>query len=125
MAVFKLEIKLQNLMREIKLAYNSRGGHGYGGQPRRGGFGRKGNKGRSNDTQRAQRSFDRRSNQSKAQDLVRIAEVAPNIEAYLKAPNQFDWKGVDCPDPHLIFEHKSPREKAADLSKLAGESTKR
>ena len=104
------------------MSYNSKGGHGYGNQQRRsGGFGGKGRgKGRSsNDTRLAQRDFGKRSLRSRSQDLVRIAEIAPNIEAYLKSPNEYDWKGVDCADPHLIFEHKSTREKAADLSKMA------
>ena len=50
---------------------------------------------------------------------MRFAKIADNIEAYIKTPNEFDWKGIDTPNPSLIFSHKSTREKAADLSKLA------
>jgi hypothetical protein len=38
---------------------------------------------------------------------------------YLAHPNKFDFPNVDMADPRRIFEHKTPREKAADLAKLA------
>ena len=74
---------------------------------------------RKTDTQKARTNFAHRTIRSQTQDLIRIASIAPNIEAYLKAPNRFDWPNVDGPDPKLIFSHKTRREQAADLSKLA------
>ena len=56
------------------------------------------------------------------QDLIRFADLAPNLVAYLKAPNKFDFPNVDTPDPKLIFSHKTVREKAADLAKLASKT---
>ena len=74
---------------------------------------------RKTDTQKARSNFEHRTIRSQTQDLIRIADIAPNIEAYLKAPNRFDWSNVDGPDPKLIFSHKSKREQSADLAKLA------
>lgn len=74
---------------------------------------------RDADTLAAQRNFESRSRRSQKQDLMKFAEIAPNITVYLHAPNEFDWRGVDAPDPHLIFENKNNREKARDLATLA------
>ena len=63
--------------------------------------------------------FEKRSKQSQVQDLIRMAPIAPNLEAYLKYSNKFDFPNVDTPDPKLIFSHKTRREQAADIAKLA------
>lgn len=67
----------------------------------------------------AEMAFGSRSKRSQALDLVKMAEIAPNIEAYLKSPNRFDWPCVDTADARLIFSHKSKRSQAADLARAA------
>ena len=74
---------------------------------------------RKTDTQKARTNFEHRTVRSKMADLIRMADIAPSIEAYIKAPNRFDWANVDGPDPKLIFSHKTKREQSADLAKLA------
>ena len=82
------------------------------------GFGkRKGNQ--SSDTERAKRNFEQRSQRSQTLDLLKVADLAPNISMYLKSPERFDWCGVDMADARLIFSRKSIREKASDLARLA------
>jgi phage gp29-like protein len=48
-----------------------------------------------------------------------MAPLAPSLDVYLKAPNKYDFPNVDQPDPQLIFSHKTHRQQAADLAKLA------
>jgi len=94
----------------------------YRNQRQRSSFGKRfgnGFKQNREDTSLAQESFEQRSKQSQVQDLIRLAPFAPNIEAYLKAPNRFDWANVDGVDPKLIFSHKTAREQATDLAKVA------
>lgn len=80
------------------MSYSGRGGHGYGGQQRRGFFGLgKGKKAFNRNVEKAKKAFEKRSERSKTQDLVRLAEIAPSLTAYLKTPNQYDFPGVDMP----------------------------
>lgn len=72
-----------------------------------------------NNKHAAKRIFEGRSFRSRAQDLIRMAPIAPNLEVYMKCPDRFDFPGVDTPDPKLVFSHKTKREQAADLSKAA------
>lgn len=95
------------------MSYRGRSRSGYGSQKRRG-WHRKGS-----NFNRAKKAFEERSSRSKALDLVKMAEIAPNITAYIRSPNRYDWRGVDTVDPSLVFEHKSVKAKVADLSKLA------
>jgi hypothetical protein len=97
-------------------SYKGHSGSGYGGQRRSGssGWHRVGS-----NFNRAKRAFERRSKRSKFLDLVKMAEIAPDITAYIKAPNRFDYPGIDTVDPALVFEHKSNRAKAQDLAMLA------
>ena len=74
------------------------------------------------DKQKARKTFESRSPRAQAQDLIRMASIAPNIEVYLKTPERFDFPGIDTPDPKLIFSKKSPRERAADLARLASKA---
>jgi len=97
-----------------KGSYGSQSRHGLSGSK----FGR-GKKGFNRETQIAREAFEKRSMRSQAQDLVRMADIAPSLEAYLKAPNKYDFPNVDMPDPKLIFSHKTAREQAADLAKCA------
>lgn len=79
------------------MGYNSRGGHGYGNQRHSGSSWRGSGKAKRN-TSLAKKSFEGRSKRSQAQDLHKYAEIAPNISAYLKAPGEYDWQGIDTPD---------------------------
>ncbi|MCL5949756.1 MAG: hypothetical protein M1490_04695 [Candidatus Bathyarchaeota archaeon] len=91
---------------------NNRGG-GYGGNSRRSGSGHKSGKGkgRFNPLAKAKEVFSKRSEQSRIQDLTRIAQVAPNIDAYIQDPNKFDIPYVDMP--------KSQQETIEQLCRLA------
>jgi hypothetical protein len=102
------------------MSYRGRREGNYGNQ-RRGhsfGFGRRKGK-EAADTKRAKRNFEARSQRSQTLDLLKVADLAPNIGMYLKHPDRFDWSNVDTADARLIFSRKSVREKAADLSKMA------
>ena len=81
------------------MAYNPKGGHGYGNQRRSGGFGGKGKgKGHSfNPLTIAKRSFEKRSKRSQEQDLRQIAQLAPNLSVYLRDPTRFDLPFIDMP----------------------------
>jgi hypothetical protein len=48
-----------------------------------------------------------------------MAPLAPSLDVYLKSPDRYDFPNVDTPDPKLIFSHKTHRQQAADLAKLA------
>jgi hypothetical protein len=74
------------------------------------------------DTKIARRNFEKRSKRSQVQDLIRMAPLSPNLEVYLKAPNKYDFPNVDTLDPKLIFSHKTHRQQAADLAKLASKA---
>ena len=74
------------------MGYNARGGSTYNVKTKKGLFKRKGK--RSADFL-ANQSFHSRSPQAKRLDLIRLAPLAPNIEAYLRSPNRYDWLGVD------------------------------
>lgn len=89
--------------------YNPRGGTNYNIKRKRSLSFRRGKS-----DQKAQRNFDRRSLRSQRIDLIRLAPLAPNIEAYLKAPNRYDWPGVDC------IEGSFP-EQAQGIAKLSSE----
>lgn len=71
------------------------------------------------DKQRAQIAFDARSERSKSQDLVQLAEITPDLQAWLRSPNRLDFQGVDTPNARLIFTHKSRQAQAADLARAA------
>lgn len=60
----------------------------------------------------AQKDFERRNLRARSIDLIRLAPIAPNIEAYLKSSNRYDWPGVDC------IEGSLP-EQAQEITKLA------
>lgn len=79
------------------MSYNGRSGHGYGNQ-KHGRSSWKGSGKTKRNTSLAKKSFEGRSRRSKAQDLHKYAEIAPNISAYLKAPGEYDWQGIDTPD---------------------------
>jgi hypothetical protein len=49
------------------------------------------------DSNLAMANFKNRSKRSQTQDLHKYADIAPNIVAYLKAPSELDWPGVDSP----------------------------
>jgi hypothetical protein len=73
----------------------------YGSQHRgKSGFHGFGKGKRDADTLAAQRNFESRSKRSQSQDLHKFASIAPNITVYLKAPGEYDWKGVD--DPNIL-----------------------
>lgn len=88
---------------------------GLGGHGRRQGYGQDKYPG----IRIAEQIFESRSERSKAQDLVKVAQIAPNLEIWLASPNRFDIEGVDSPDAKLIFSHKSKMSQAVDLAKLA------
>ncbi len=105
---------------------NGNRGHGYGNQPKRRSFGfgksRGRDKGVRQDTKTARKAFEKRSERSQIQDLIKLAPFAPSLEVYLKYPEKYDFPNVDTPDPHLIMSHKTPRERAADLAKCASKA---
>lgn len=109
-----------------RLSYKSQSRSGYGLQRRRSSWsaGRKGRvvQRRQEETRQAQKNFESRSKKSQAQDLIKLAPLAPNIEVYLRMPDRFDWRGVDYPDPKLISSHKTKREQAADIADIAGKA---
>lgn len=63
--------------------------------------------------------FESRSQRSQAQDLVRLAQIAPNVQVWLKDPSRWDIPNVDTPDAQRIFEHRTTRQKAQDLARRA------
>jgi hypothetical protein len=67
----------------------------------------------------AKQMFAGRSERSKGQDLVRLAQIAPDVTVWLKDPSRWDLKGVDMPQAERIFENRTARQKAADLAKRA------
>lgn len=67
----------------------------------------------------AKEIFEGRSERSKAQDLVRLAQIAPDVTIWLKDPSRWDLKGVDTPQAARIFEHRTTRQKAQDLARRA------
>jgi hypothetical protein len=102
------------------LSYRGRSKGNYDNRRRRSSSrGRSKSKRLQSDTKTARRNFEKRSTRSQVQDLIRMAPLAPNLEVYLKAPNRYDYPNVDTPDPKLIFSHKTHRQQAADLAKLA------
>ncbi|MDT8781950.1 MAG: hypothetical protein IAX22_04810 [Candidatus Bathyarchaeota archaeon] len=92
------------------MSYKARGGSGYNTQRKRSLSFKK--KGKNKADQLAQKNFASRNLRSRSIDLIRLAPIAPNIEAYLKAPNRYDWPGVDC------IEGSLP-EQAQEISKLS------
>lgn len=88
------------------MSYNSRGGHGYGNQ-KHGGSSWRGSGKAKRATSLAKKSFEGRSKRSQAQDLHKYAEIAPNINAYLKTPGEYDWQGIDTPDKLAGLAKKS------------------
>jgi len=67
----------------------------------------------------ARQVFEERSARSRGQDLVRVAQIAPSVQVWLKDPSRWDLPNVDTPDARRIFEHRSTREKAQDLARRA------
>jgi hypothetical protein len=67
----------------------------------------------------AREAFEARSERSKGQDLVRLAQIAPNVQIWLKDPSRWDLPNVDTPDAQRIFEHRTTRQKAQDLARRA------
>ena len=101
------------------MSYKGRPKGSYGAQRHSKGSWHGGKKGFQHDTGVARENFESRSRRSQTQDLLKIADLAPDIQAYLHSPNRLDWANVDQVDARLIFSHKTQRQKAADLSKLA------
>lgn len=89
-------------------------GYGFGKGSKKNGF-----NANRDETKQARENFESRSKQSQIQDLVKMAPLAPNIEAYLKTPEKFDWANVDGVDPKLVFSHKTAKEQAMDLARVA------
>jgi hypothetical protein len=52
-------------------------------------------------------------------DLLKMAEIAPNVSAWLKCPNRLDLPGLDTPNAALVFSHRSKRSQAQDLARAA------
>jgi hypothetical protein len=67
----------------------------------------------------AKEAFEARSKRSKTQDLLKMAEIAPNVTAWLKCPNRLDLPGLDTPDATMIFARRSKRSQAQDLARAA------
>jgi hypothetical protein len=67
----------------------------------------------------AKEIFEGRSERSKGQDLVRLAQIAPSVTIWLRDPSRWDLPGIDTPNAQRIFEHRSTRQKAQDLARRA------
>jgi len=67
----------------------------------------------------AREIFEGRSERSKGQDLVRLAQIAPSVTIWLRDPSRWDLPGIDTPNAQRIFEHRSTRQKAQDLARRA------
>jgi hypothetical protein len=67
----------------------------------------------------AERVFTARSERSKSLDLVKMADIAPSLEAWLRSPNRLDIPSIDSPNAALVFSHKSKKAQAIDLAKAA------
>jgi hypothetical protein len=67
----------------------------------------------------AKQVFAEKSKRSQTQDLLKMAQIAPNISAWLKCPNRLDLPGLDTPDAALVFAHRSKRSQAQDLARAA------
>lgn len=52
-------------------------------------------------------------------DLLKMAEIAPSVSAWLKCPNRLDLPGLDTPNAALAFSHRSKRSQAQDLARAA------
>jgi len=63
--------------------------------------------------------FESRSERAKTMDLLKMAEIAPNVTAWLQCPNRLDLLGLDTPDAALVFSHRSKRSQAQDLARAA------
>jgi hypothetical protein len=63
--------------------------------------------------------FQSRPLRSQSQDLIRLAPITRDLEAWLRTPNKLDFPNVDTPDAQLIFSHKSRRSQAQDLARAA------
>lgn len=74
------------------MGYSARGGSTYNIKTKKGLFKRK--EKRTADYL-AKQSFSLRSPQAQRMDMIRLAPLAPGIEAYLRSPNRYDWPGVD------------------------------
>jgi hypothetical protein len=67
----------------------------------------------------AREVFEARSQRSKTQDLLKMADIAPSVTAWLKCPNRLDLPGLDTADADLVFSHRSKRSQAQDLARAA------
>lgn len=85
---------------------------------KRKGFGL-GTKGRYPGINLAKQVFAEKSQRSRTQDLLKMAEIAPNVTAWLKCPNRLDIPGLDSPDAALVFSRRSRRSQAQDLARAA------
>ena len=101
------------------MSYKGRPKGSYGVQRHSKGSWRGGKKGFQHDTDAARANFESRSKRAQSQDLVRLAEIAPSIQVYLRHPDRSDWPNIDTPDAALVFSHKSKRSQAQDLAKAA------
>jgi hypothetical protein len=52
-------------------------------------------------------------------DLLKMADIAPSVSAWLRCPNRLDIPGLDSPDAALVFSHRSKRSQAQDLARAA------
>jgi hypothetical protein len=67
----------------------------------------------------AQEAFESRSQRARTMDLLKMADIAPSVSAWLKCPNRLDLPGLDTPDAELVFSHRSKRSQAQDLARAA------
>jgi len=95
---YQIDVRRQNIRSSL---------HGRGGQKRYPGI------------NVAKEAFEARSKRSKTQDLLKMAEIAPNVSAWLKCPNRLDLPGLDTPDAAMIFARRSKRSQAQDLARAA------
>ena len=87
------------------MAYRGKSKGSYGNQ-RHGRSSWRGSGKAKHDSVLARESFESRSKRSQAQDLRMSAPIAKNIHAYLKAPTETDWLGVDSPSKLVEFAKK-------------------
>jgi len=67
----------------------------------------------------AQEAFESRSQRAKTMGLLKMAEIAPSVSAWLKCPNRLDIPGLDTPNAALVFSHRTRRSQAQDLARAA------
>lgn len=65
---------------------------------------------------KAQKAFDKRTKRQKGLDSQRQAKIAPSLEAYEKAPNRYDWPGVDTVKKESSSPKPRPKPKLEPVS---------